>query len=86
VLGFAVTGVIACLVSPITWVHHLVWLIPGVFLLLDRALRVPAAEPRRRRLALLGAGFLIMGSSLVWIWWAHPLGWGAFRAATRTSG
>jgi alpha-1,2-mannosyltransferase len=19
-----------------------------------------------------------MGSSVVWIWWAHPLGWGAF--------
>jgi alpha-1,2-mannosyltransferase len=78
VLGFAVTGVIACLISPITWVHHLVWLIPGVFLLLDRAVRTSAAEPRRRRLALLGAGFVIMSSSLVWIWWAHPLGWGAF--------
>jgi alpha-1,2-mannosyltransferase len=77
VLGFAVTGVIACLVSPITWVHHLVWLIPGVFLLFDRALRTAAARPRRRRLALLGAGFVIMSSSVVWIWWAHPLGWGA---------
>ena len=78
VLGFAVTGVIACLVSPITWVHHLVWLIPGVFLLLDRTLRIPGAEQRRRRLALLGGGFVIMSSSLVWLWWAHPLGWGAF--------
>jgi hypothetical protein len=36
------------------------------------------AEPRRRRLALLGGGFVIMSSSLVWIWWAHPVGWGAF--------
>ena len=78
VLGFAGTGGIACLVSPITWVHHLVWLIPGVFLMLDRAVRTPAAEPRRRRLAVLVAGFAVMSSSLVWAWWAHPIGWGAF--------
>jgi len=77
-LGFAVTGVIACLVSPVTWVHHLVWLIPGVFLLLDRALRTPGPEPRRRRVGLLFAGFAVMSSSLVWAWWAHPLGWGSF--------
>ncbi|MFF5291317.1 glycosyltransferase 87 family protein [Paractinoplanes globisporus] len=77
-LGFAVTGVIACLVSPVTWVHHLVWVIPGVFLLLDRALRTPGPEPRRRRVGLLFAGFAVMSSSLVWAWWAHPLGWGSF--------
>jgi alpha-1,2-mannosyltransferase len=28
--GLAVTGVLAGLVSPITWVHHLVWLIPAI--------------------------------------------------------
>lgn len=76
--GFAVTGVIACLVSPITWVHHLVWLIPGLFLLVDRAVRTPVAEPRRRRFAALIAGFAVMSSSIVWIWWAHPIGWVAF--------
>jgi hypothetical protein len=26
VTGFALTGVVACLISPVTWVHHLVWL------------------------------------------------------------
>jgi alpha-1,2-mannosyltransferase len=78
VSGFAVTGVVACLISPITWVHHLVWLIPGVFLLLGRVLRTPAREPRRRRLVVLWAGFVVMSSSIVWIWWAHPLGWAAF--------
>ncbi|WP_433375203.1 glycosyltransferase 87 family protein [Actinoplanes sp. CA-142083] len=75
VTGFAVTGVIACLVSPITWVHHLVWVIPGVFLLLDRAVGIPA------RLAVLAAGFVVMSSSLVWAWWAHPMGWDAFAGS-----
>ncbi|WP_433301241.1 glycosyltransferase 87 family protein [Actinoplanes sp. CA-030573] len=78
VTGFAVTGVVACLISPITWVHHLVWLIPGVFLLLGRALGTPAPDLRRRRLAALLAGFAVMSSSVVWIWWAHPIGWAAF--------
>ncbi|MFD0518059.1 glycosyltransferase 87 family protein [Paractinoplanes durhamensis] len=76
--GFAVTGVIACLISPITWVHHLVWLIPGLFLLLDRVLRTEPADLRRRLLFALGAGFALMSSSIVWIWWAHPHGWAAF--------
>jgi alpha-1,2-mannosyltransferase len=78
VTGFAVTGVIACLVSPITWVHHLVWLIPGLFLLVDRATRTRMAELRRRRFAVLIAGFAVMSSSIVWLWWAHPIGWAAF--------
>jgi alpha-1,2-mannosyltransferase len=78
VTGFAVTGVIACLVSPITWVHHLVWLIPGLFLLVDRAARTRMAELRRRRFAVLIAGFAVMSSSIVWLWWAHPIGWAAF--------
>jgi alpha-1,2-mannosyltransferase len=32
-VGLAATGAVACLVSPITWVHHLVWLIPALALL-----------------------------------------------------
>jgi alpha-1,2-mannosyltransferase len=32
-VGLAATGVVACLVSPITWVHHLVWLIPAIAVL-----------------------------------------------------
>ncbi|GIM89323.1 glycosyltransferase 87 family protein [Paractinoplanes toevensis] len=75
--GFAVTGVIAVLISPISWVHHLVWLIPGLFRLIDRALSAPPRE-RRWRLAVLFAGFVVMSSSIVWLWWAHPHGWAAF--------
>ena len=41
--GLALTGVVMCLVSPVTWVHHLVWLIPGLLLLVDNAFRAPGA-------------------------------------------
>ncbi|UXX96590.1 glycosyltransferase 87 family protein [Streptomyces sp. AD2-2] len=34
--AFALTGLTACLISPITWVHHLVWLLPS-FAVLVRA-------------------------------------------------
>ncbi|MCZ9339656.1 glycosyltransferase 87 family protein, partial [Streptomyces sp. TRM76130] len=32
--AFALTGLAACLVSPVTWVHHLVWLLPSFAVLL----------------------------------------------------
>ena len=58
--GFALTGVVACLVSPITWVHHLVWLIPALIVLADSG---------RRNLRLTAAGmYVVLCSSLVWLW------------------
>ncbi len=68
--GIAVTGLVACLISPITWVHHLVWLLPALFVLLDRA-----------RLALLAVIWVVLSSSLVWLWWDHPDSWTEFPGA-----
>jgi alpha-1,2-mannosyltransferase len=76
--GFALTGVLGCLISPITWVHHLVWTMPAVLLLLDHA--VSATTWRRRRWLW---GFLIftyglLCSRLVWSFherWGNPLTW-----------
>ncbi|ASW54079.1 glycosyltransferase 87 family protein [Plantactinospora sp. KBS50] len=65
--GFALTGVLGCLISPVTWVHHLVWLLPALALLVDNGVRAAG----RRRWALLGlAGVLyaLLCSRLVW-WW-----------------
>lgn len=73
--GFAVTGMVACLISPITWVHHLVWLLPALFLLLGRALAV------RRGLIALAAVYVVLSSSVVWLWWADPHGWSGFVGA-----
>jgi alpha-1,2-mannosyltransferase len=68
--GFARTGVLACLISPVTWVHHLVWLLPALFLLLADALD----RRDRRRLIWLGAVYVIMCSSIVWLWFSGGTG------------
>ncbi|GFJ88031.1 membrane protein [Phytohabitans rumicis] len=58
VTGAALTGVVGCLVSPITWVHHLVWVLPALVLLFDR---------HRRRWAV--TAYVLLCSSVVWLWW-----------------
>ncbi|REF97922.1 alpha-1,2-mannosyltransferase [Asanoa ferruginea] len=62
--GLALTGVLGCLISPVTWVHHLVWLLPALILL------VSAAVTARRRLWLVFAiiGYAVLCSRLVWVW------------------
>ncbi|XVU26664.1 glycosyltransferase 87 family protein [Actinoplanes sp. CA-054009] len=64
--GFAMTGIVACLISPVTWVHHLVWLLPALFLLAGRA--------SRRGLIVLAAVYVLLSSSVVWLWWAGAHG------------
>lgn len=67
--GFALTGVVMCLVSPVTWVHHLVWLIPALILLVDSAMAAPAASRRRRGLlAFATVAYAVLTSRLVWRW------------------
>jgi alpha-1,2-mannosyltransferase len=63
--GFALTGVVACLVSPVTWVHHLVWLIPALVLLADAG---------RGRLAAAAVIFVLLASGPVWLWSPYPHG------------
>ncbi|MET8679809.1 glycosyltransferase 87 family protein [Streptomyces sp. NPDC004647] len=75
--GFALTGLAACLVSPITWVHHLVWLIPALAVLGDTALR------RGHRGLLVGTVtlYVVLCSSLVWLWRWNSTGPAAFVGA-----
>ncbi|MGV9355360.1 glycosyltransferase 87 family protein [Streptomyces misionensis] len=65
--AFALTGAAACLVSPITWVHHLVWLLPSFAVLLRAG---------RRRLA--GVLYAVLCSSVVWLWVGDACGPGGF--------
>ncbi|MFC3505120.1 glycosyltransferase family 87 protein [Micromonospora krabiensis] len=67
--GLALTGVVMCLVSPVTWVHHLVWLLPALILLVDNAMAAPGGS-RRRRLLLVAAlvGYALLSSRIVWSW------------------
>ncbi|MFE2062655.1 glycosyltransferase 87 family protein [Streptomyces sp. NPDC059467] len=61
--AFALTGLAACLVSPITWVHHLVWVLPS-FAILARA-----GYPR-----IAGALYAVMCTSVVWLWFDDASG------------
>ncbi|MFC3572047.1 glycosyltransferase 87 family protein [Streptomyces yaanensis] len=61
--AFALTGLAACLVSPITWVHHLVWLLPSFAVLVHR-----------RRLRIAGALYAVLCSSVVWLWFDDASG------------
>lgn len=75
--GFALTGILGCLLSPITWVHHLVWVGPAIILLLDNALR---SEGRRRAVLLAFAivSYGLLCSRVVWVFherWDNPAGW-----------
>ncbi|QOV33774.1 DUF2029 domain-containing protein [Streptomyces ferrugineus] len=61
--AFALTGLTACLVSPITWVHHLVWLLPS-FAVLVR-------DGHRRVAAAL---YAVLCTSVVWLWFDDASG------------
>jgi alpha-1,2-mannosyltransferase len=65
-LGFALTGILGCLISPITWIHHLVWVGPAILLLLDRAMAAPDRRRRNALLALMIFSYALLSSRFVW--------------------
>jgi alpha-1,2-mannosyltransferase len=76
--GFALTGILGCLMSPVTWVHHLVWVGPAIILLLDNALATPDRKRRRRLLAFMIFSYVLLCSRLVWSFherFYSPIGW-----------
>jgi len=56
VAGMALTGIVGCMVSPITWIHHLVWTVPAVVILFDYATD-RSLDRRRRRNFMIAFGF-----------------------------
>jgi alpha-1,2-mannosyltransferase len=61
--GLALTGILGCLISPVTWIHHCVWLLPAIVRCLDSA---------RKRQILGGSAYLLMTSRLGWLWEKGP--------------
>ncbi|MGI5452200.1 glycosyltransferase 87 family protein [Streptomyces sp. CA-249302] len=61
--AFALTGLTACLVSPITWVHHLVWLLPSF------AVLIRTGHPR-----VAGTLYTVLCTSVVWLWFHDASG------------
>jgi alpha-1,2-mannosyltransferase len=66
--GLALTGVVGCLVSPVTWIHHCVWLMPALVRCVDTGL----SRPDRRLVYLAGSAYLLMTSHLAWLWEKGP--------------
>ena len=79
-VGVTLTGVVGCLVSPISWSHHLVWLVPAVAVLVDvatgaRLAGAPVSPARRRAVgALAGASAAVLTAALCTglFWYASP--------------
>jgi alpha-1,2-mannosyltransferase len=46
-VGVTLAGIVSCLVSPITWTHHLYWVVPAIAVLLDVAVGAPVAGRTR---------------------------------------
>ncbi|MEU4216183.1 glycosyltransferase 87 family protein [Actinoplanes sp. NPDC026623] len=67
--GLAVTGIVGCLISPVAWVHHWVWLLPAVVRCVDAGL---SSEKDRRSLWLGGAAYVVLSSRLTWLWENGP--------------
>ncbi|MFE1320437.1 glycosyltransferase 87 family protein [Kitasatospora phosalacinea] len=63
--AYSLTGIACCLVSPITWVHHLVWMLPALVVLADAAL---SKTRRGGWLALCWLLQLLFSSGMVWLW------------------
>ncbi|WP_432118597.1 glycosyltransferase 87 family protein [Streptomyces sp. bgisy032] len=68
--AFALTGLAACLVSPVTWVHHLVWLLPSFAVLV-----------RTGRVRIAGALYAVLCTSVVWLWFDDTSGADGFAGS-----
>jgi alpha-1,2-mannosyltransferase len=67
--GLALTGVLGCLISPVSWVHHCVWLLPALIRCIDAGL---ASRDHRKPLYLGAAAYLVLTSRLLWVWENRP--------------
>ncbi|WP_305789316.1 glycosyltransferase 87 family protein [Symbioplanes lichenis] len=57
--GLALTGILGLLLSPVTWVHHSVWLLPALV----------RCVMSGRRWAWAGAGiFVVLSARTLWLW------------------
>jgi alpha-1,2-mannosyltransferase len=78
-VGFTLAGLAGCLVSPISWSHHLYWVVPAAVVLLDVAAGAPLSDEaprmvrrheravRRAAAAAVGAMIAVFCAGLIWI-------------------
>ena len=71
--GFTITGLAGGLLSPISWTHHLYWVVPAVLLLVDRA-AATRGRTRWGHLVVGAATFALFTSGVIhhyWHWGGH---------------
>jgi alpha-1,2-mannosyltransferase len=72
-VAVTLTGLTACLVSPISWTHHLVWVVPAVVVLVDVAAGTPLHGTApwwlriRPRAVAVGAGAGALGVAVPFV-------------------
>ena len=59
----AVTGIVGLLISPVSWTHHWVWVVPALVVLARQGVRAPIAA---------ACGFLLFALAPMW-WTPHSL-------------
>ena len=95
--AFTLVGLTTCVVSPISWTHHLFWIVPGLVVLADVATGTPLHDgaPRwlRHRPRLVADGAMILSLvvavpfllSLVWLFAQSRHDGGAIGMLSRDS-
>jgi alpha-1,2-mannosyltransferase len=66
-VGVTLTGLLSCLVSPISWTHHLIWVVPAILVLVDVAAGTPVAAAGELRTRRLVAGATALAASVVFV-------------------
>jgi alpha-1,2-mannosyltransferase len=74
VAGLALTGLVAALISPITWPHHVYWFVPALVVLVDAGFRAPGLRRRLSLLALAMIGYaaIVYGVVSFFDWGVAP--------------
>lgn len=74
--AFTLVGLAATVISPISWSHHLVYVVPAILILLDAALRRHAAARwSSRSSSLAGLRYAITGGAVYLIFLISPIWW-----------
>jgi alpha-1,2-mannosyltransferase len=69
VTGLTLTALVGCLVSPVTWSHHLLWFVPALVVLVDVALDSGRTGRRRWSLAALALAVYATATFAVISWY-----------------
>jgi alpha-1,2-mannosyltransferase len=69
VTGLTLTALVGCLVSPVTWSHHLLWFAPALVVLVDAASDRRRTARRRWSLATLAAVLYVTATFSVISWY-----------------